>query len=57
MSGMMLRVRRRPWEDDRTGTTPAFKEKVAVAAIKGGTTVIELAQDFDMQPNQIKHWA
>ena len=35
---------------------PAFKAKVAVAAIKGKKTLIELAQDFDVHPNQIKQW-
>jgi hypothetical protein len=29
---------------------------VAVAAIKGEKTLIELAQDFDVDPNQIKQW-
>jgi hypothetical protein len=29
---------------------------VAVAAIKGEQTLIELAQDFDVHPNQIKQW-
>ncbi|WP_441869517.1 hypothetical protein [Phaeovulum sp. W22_SRMD_FR3] len=28
----------------------AFKAKVAVAAIKGGKTLIELAQKFDANP-------
>ena len=34
----------------------AFKAKVAVAAIKGQKTMIELAQEFDVHPNQIKQW-
>ena len=29
---------------------------MAVAAIKGERTLIELAQDFDVHPNQIKQW-
>ena len=29
---------------------------MAVAAIKGEKTLIELAQDFDVHPNQIKQW-
>ncbi len=40
----------------RRNHSPAFKEKVAVAAIKGEKTLIELAQDFDVHPNQIKQW-
>jgi transposase len=40
----------------RRNHSPAFKAKVAVAAIKGERTLIELAQDFDVYPNQIKQW-
>ena len=40
----------------RRNHSPAFKAKVAVAAIKGEKTLIELAQNFDVHPNQIKHW-
>ena len=29
---------------------------MAVAAFKGEKTLIELAQDFDLHPNQIKQW-
>ena len=38
----------------RRNHSPAFKAKVAVAAIKGEKTLIELSQDFDVHPNQIK---
>ncbi|MFG6543421.1 IS3 family transposase [Sulfitobacter sp. M22298] len=40
----------------RRNHSPAFKAKVALAAIKGERTLIELAQDFDVHPNQIKQW-
>ena len=40
----------------RRNHSPAFKAKVAVAAIKREKTLIELAQDFDVHPNQIKQW-
>ena len=40
----------------RRNHSPAFKAKVAVAAIKGEKSLIELAQDFDLHPNQIKQW-
>lgn len=40
----------------RRNHSPAFKAKVAIAAIKGEKTLIELAQDFDVHPNQIKQW-
>ena len=40
----------------RRNHSPAFRAKVAVAAIKGEKTLIEFAQDFDVHPNQIKQW-
>lgn len=38
----------------RRNHSPAFKAKVAVAAIKGEKTMIEISQEFDVNPNQIK---
>jgi transposase len=40
----------------RRNHAPAFKAKVAVAAIKGEKTLAELAQQFDVHPNQITLW-
>ena len=36
--------------------TPAFKAKVALAAIKGDRTLAQLAEQFDVHPNQITSW-
>jgi len=40
----------------RRNHTPAFKSKVALAAIKGEMTLTDLAQQFDVHPNQITQW-
>ena len=40
----------------RRNHTPAFKAKVALAAIRGQNTLAELAQHFDVHPNQITQW-
>jgi transposase len=40
----------------RRNHTPAFKGKVAMAAIKGEKTLAELAQQFDVHANQITQW-
>lgn len=40
----------------RRNHAPAFKAKVALAAVKGEKTLAELAQQFDVHPNQITQW-
>jgi transposase len=40
----------------RRNHSPAFKAKVALAAVKGEQTLTELAQQFDVHPNQITQW-
>jgi transposase len=40
----------------RRNHTAAFKAKVALAAIKGEQTLSELAELFDVHPNQITSW-
>ena len=45
-------MKRRP----RRNHTPAFKAKVAIAAIKGDRTLAQLAEQFDVHPNQIMTW-
>jgi transposase len=40
----------------RRNHTAVFKAKVALAAIKGEKTLIELAQEFDVHANQITQW-
>ena len=45
-------MNRRP----RRNHTPAFKAKVALAAVKGDRTLAQLAEQFDVHPNQITTW-
>ena len=45
-------MRKRP----RRNHTPAFKAKVALAAIRGEMTLAQLAEHFDVHPNQITTW-
>lgn len=40
----------------RRNHSATFKAKVALAAIQGDKTLSELAQQFDVHPNQITQW-
>jgi transposase len=40
----------------RRNHSAAFKAKVALAAVKGERTLAELAEQFDIHPNQITQW-
>jgi len=40
----------------RRNHSPAFKAKVALEAIKGEQSIIEIAERFDVHPNVITKW-
>ena len=40
----------------RRNHTSSFKAKVALAAIKGDRTLSQIAEQFDVHPNQISTW-
>lgn len=40
----------------RRNHSPSFKAKVAMAALRGDKTVAEIAQQYDVHPNQIQDW-
>jgi transposase-like protein len=40
----------------RRNHSAAFKAKVALAAARGDKTMVELATQFDVHPNQITQW-
>ena len=40
----------------RRNHSPVFKAKVALAAVPGDRTIVELAEQFEVHPNQIQDW-
>lgn len=40
----------------RRNHSPAFKAKVALAAVKGDKTVAEIAQQYEVHPTQVTEW-
>jgi len=40
----------------RRNHSAVFKAKVALAAVKGDQTLVQLAERFDVHPNQVTHW-
>lgn len=40
----------------RRNHSPAFKAKVALAAVRGEKTLVELAQQYGVHPNLINQW-
>ena len=41
---------------NRRKHTSAFKAKVALAAVKGDKTIVEIAQQYEVHPNQVTNW-
>ena len=52
----MPRIRSKNDQASTPEHNPAFKAKVSLAAIKGEKTLAELAQLYDVHPNQITAW-
>jgi transposase-like protein len=53
---LYARIRRDNDETNRRNHSPAFKAKVALAAIKSERTIAQLADQFDIHVSQITAW-
>jgi transposase len=51
-----LLVEQKMTKRSRRTHSPLFKSKVALAAMAGDKTLAELAQQFEVHPNQITTW-
>jgi len=40
----------------RRNRSPAFKAKVALAAVRGDKTIAEVAQQYEVHPDQVTEW-
>ena len=45
-----------PMRRARRNHSPAFKARVAMDALRGEKTVVELAKQYDVHPNQVTAW-
>jgi transposase-like protein len=55
-AAMLVARRRQDEQATRRNHSPAFKAKVALAAVQGEKTLAELALQFDVHPNLINQW-
>jgi len=51
-----MKRKRRNHSPTFSGYPVADKAKVALATLKGDRTLVELAEQFDVHPNQIQEW-
>jgi transposase-like protein len=54
--GLNAGDRRNHDETTKPKPQPGFHGEVALAAIRGAQTLVELSQQFDVHANQIKQW-